>query len=711
MPAQTHDSGFADSVILDAQHDTLRHHESAELSKLWQRFAGVRIFFALLLAGLILFTGNSSGWLLLCLLAYSVWLLWNFAHLRRTTTVVHLPIDRLGHPGWRSVEVDLLFCSAILWLPQLLQYTQGQALPHPSLAGLGSLPPLWPLLLFSVVQAGIFGTRRIAEVTAALATLSLFTAHWIGAQLFTASNVRTGFAAVQNWLPLAEGLAGLICFAVALFAHLLADRLRTFELRSARARQQLHWQELMTDTLLEHSKVGVVVVARDLRLLACNPTALELLGLQPPHTAPQSPASAKKFDDAGSAEPAYTNNETPATLRTALNYGAHLGGRLSLWRNQLHAPAFAQLAELIPRHHDEAAEAHERRISSAPIELLAPSGRLVQVVHATPQTVGNYAFKEPCFTLTLQDLEAVKQRVQQEKLMSIGRLSAAVAHEIRNPLAAMTTANALLAEQLKTANAPQTSLDAAGFDTNLAQWRLLNDMVAKNAARLERTVRDILDGVHVEYTPRIETARVDGATENLAQQIPERPLNSSHNPHYIDEPVGNLAQWLHTEFNDWLQSNPEHSPAAGESGGRFKLRIAPQAQQAVAFDAEHLRRVLVNLLDNAARLSSYEAQAIVVSAGLKKGTQQLALTVWSHSPPMPAHIKQHLFEPLLSTSPQSSGLGLYLSYQLCQRYGATLTHREYERGSVLSSTSSHSVSHSRLGNEFALVFVPATATG
>ncbi len=93
---------------------------------------------------------------------------------------------------------------------------------------------------------------------------------------------------------------------------------------------------------------------------------------------------------------------------------------------------------------------------------------------------------------------------------------------------------------------------------------------------------------------------------------------------------------------------------------------------AVAFEPAHLRRVLVNLLDNALRYASQAPDAIQVATGRHP---EVTLTVWSDGPPLEAAVERHLFEPFFSSESRSSGLGLYICRELCERHGARIVYR------------------------------------
>jgi two-component system sensor histidine kinase PilS (NtrC family) len=213
-----------------------------------------------------------------------------------------------------------------------------------------------------------------------------------------------------------------------------------------------------------------------------------------------------------------------------------------------------------------------------------------------------------------------------EKLASMGRMSTAVAHEIRNPLAAIAQANALLDE-----------------DITDEKLKKLTAMVAQNTKRLGKIVDDILNVAHVLPSG-----------ESLSVLTTE------------------LAEATHRICKEW-----------GEQTGAWEqLRVdVPQDGPMVRFEADHLRRVLVNLLDNARRHASGKPGSIQVRVEAKEGADQV-LSVWSDGPMMDQSVERHLFEPFFSSESRSSGLGLYICRELCESHGASITylrsHREID---------------------------------
>jgi two-component system sensor histidine kinase PilS (NtrC family) len=231
------------------------------------------------------------------------------------------------------------------------------------------------------------------------------------------------------------------------------------------------------------------------------------------------------------------------------------------------------------------------------------------------------AASEEFCVLFLEDVRNVQARSRQEKLAAMGRVSAGIAHEIRNPLAAISQANALLSE------------DA----TDPAQRQLMH-MVTENVERLKRIVDDVL-----EVTPgQVQEVGAIDATAQIAA------------------------------FSE------EWAKAGGmATGAASVLRLdLPTRPLGVLFDSEHLRRVLVNLLDNARRHASEKPGAILVRLQASpESDARAAFSVLSDGAPIPADVEPYLFEPFFSTRSRGAGLGLYICRELCERYGARIDYR------------------------------------
>jgi two-component system sensor histidine kinase PilS (NtrC family) len=127
---------------------------------------------------------------------------------------------------------------------------------------------------------------------------------------------------------------------------------------------------------------------------------------------------------------------------------------------------------------------------------------------------------------------------------------------------------------------------------------------------------------------------------------------------------------------DWARTN---GLALGE-GSALQL-LLPPTPLLISFEPEHLRRVLVNLLDNALRHARPGPGSVAVS--LKAASDDwVQLCVFSAAEPMPVEVERHLFEPFFSTRSRGSGLGLYICRELCERYGGRIDYQRMQCAGV-----------------------------
>ncbi|NDG42854.1 MAG: histidine kinase, partial [Betaproteobacteria bacterium] len=224
---------------------------------------------------------------------------------------------------------------------------------------------------------------------------------------------------------------------------------------------------------------------------------------------------------------------------------------------------------------------------------------------------------EDICVLFLQDLRSVQDQARQHKLAAMGQVSAGIAHEIRNPLAAISQAIALLLED-----------ELPGTQRQLAH------IVADNAGRLKRIVDDVLAAAPgAEATPVVIDARVEVALV----------------------------------FDDWCRASSAQTRVADRLICDFPTGSLP-----AYFDVEHLRRVLVNLLDNAVRHAGPSPGAVRLSLVAGPLPGMVTLSVASDGVAMAAEVERRLFEPFFSTRSRGSGLGLYICRELCERHGASI---------------------------------------
>ena len=220
----------------------------------------------------------------------------------------------------------------------------------------------------------------------------------------------------------------------------------------------------------------------------------------------------------------------------------------------------------------------------------------------------------------LEDMQRVQAQAQQIKLAALGRLTANIAHEVRNPLSSISYATELLQE--------------AKHDP--AQTRLFQ-IIMDNAARLNNIVEDVL-----QLNRRDRVHRED---YNLYEKLPL----------YIEE-------LCHT------QSVEQEV---------FAIKIEPAC--VISFDRGHLDQVLWNLCRNALRYCSNQPGSVQLCAW-HSNEGRIILEILNDGPPVDPETVQQLFEPFFTMAAGGTGLGLYLARELCEANGATLEYRQPEGG-------------------------------
>ena len=428
----------------------------------------------------------------------------------------------------------------------------------------GNLINYTPLFALPILLASVLGSLRLALGTAAGVSL-LLVAHSLGELWFGYANVTLS--------TLQAGLTSVGYFAVALLVNQLASRVEREGLRLRSSQAAANLQRQVNELVIGSLPHGVLIVDSLGAVRAANPAALRMLASTPAHW-----MELKHLQD----DPVWQ----PLLQLTRLSFASASGQQDDV---SIHHPGQG-LRRL--------------RVSTRPTQ---------------PQDLAG----ESLCVLFLQDQRELEARIRTEKLASMGRMSTAVAHEIRNPLAAITQANALLEEDL---------IDP--------RHKKLSAMVAQNAQRLARIVDDILN------TARVQVA---GGDPHL-QQLELEPT---------------VRQYC----RDWAAQN--------QAAPRL-LCIHTGQESSVRFEADHLRRLLFNLLDNARRFAAQQSGSIQVETRSLPG-QGSSLQVWSEGPPMDQSVERHLFEPFFSSESRSSGLGLYICREVCASHGASLAYRRSMR--------------------------------
>lgn len=219
------------------------------------------------------------------------------------------------------------------------------------------------------------------------------------------------------------------------------------------------------------------------------------------------------------------------------------------------------------------------------------------------------------YMVILEDVALYNQQVQQSKLASLGRLTASIAHEIRNPLSAISHAGQLLAENPLLSN----------------QDRRLTEIIRIHSERVNNIIEDILQ----------LSRRTDSRREKI-----------------------HLQPWLDNYLQNFVQEY-------GVATDAFKFMCPSEALFAL-IDPGHLRQIMDNLCRNALKYGKPEAGPILLRVFAAR--QAPCIEVVDNGAGIGRKHLRHLFEPFFTTSSSGTGLGLYISKELAELNQAKLSY-------------------------------------
>jgi len=408
------------------------------------------------------------------------------------------------------------------------------------------------LLVMPVLALTVLADRRDAFLIAAVAALAV-----LAQQVFAGFTQATPASDYLN-----AGLFGTGLFAVALLTWPVANRLRESEALVRRRDVDLANMAQLSQYIVQHLRESILVIDANDRIRLINESAAQMLG------------------DKVAYPDALIGEASPRLLYL-----------LESWRQSAANSGAAAIAD---QTFVAADGARMIRPHFAPLGTEAPAPLLI----------------------FLEDTSVIEQKVQQSKLAALGRLSASIAHEIRNPVGAMSHAGQLLGES-----------------ANLSQDdRRLTEIIRTNAER----VSGIID--NVQRLSRREAARLE--------RLP-------------------LEAWCE-EFREEFCQTMQLPPARLLAGGADeKLEVRADPQQ--------LRQLLWNLVENALRhgVSDDATEPIEIRCGRITGSARPYLEVADRGPGVAQENIERIFEPFFSGG-RGTGLGLFLARELAQANGATL---------------------------------------
>ena len=366
---------------------------------------------------------------------------------------------------------------------------------------------------------------------------------------------------------LIAGLTGASLFAITLVAMPLANRLRESEALVQQRDIDLANLNELNEFIVQHLRESILVVDTDDRVRLINETAARLLNGGPV--------------GAGSL----LGEVSPRLLYL-----------LDTWRNQ----------------------ESDRRDSTGEV-VSADGGTVIR-----PHFVSLAETGSGPVLVFLEDTSVVAERVQQSKLASLGRLSASIAHEIRNPVGAMSHAGQLLRES-----------PGLGADD-----RHLTDIIEKNAVRVSHIIENVLQ------LSRRETTRQERIS---------------------------LPEWLGMFLQEFV-ATVQAEPAS------FRLQLDGGPMQ-VQFDPTHLHQVLWNLCDNSLKhAAGQQSEPVVLRTGRIASTGRPYVEVVDRGLGINPANAERIFEPFFTDKAGGTGLGLFISRELCQTNGALLAYESRPGG-------------------------------
>ncbi|NOX50268.1 MAG: PAS domain-containing protein [Gammaproteobacteria bacterium] len=357
------------------------------------------------------------------------------------------------------------------------------------------------------------------------------------------------------------GVFGAIYFAAALSIQRLSIRIRENDIRALTQAAELADLERLNKQIIQRLRTGIIVIDKDDQIRMYNQSARTLCG-RPNHSDLDS---------------------LPENLLQALTQ----------WRsNTSHRSTPFQVGAQLP----------EIRANFSALHSSDPDGDV---------------------TIYLEDTVEVQQQAQQLKLAELGRLSASIAHEIRNPLGAISHAAQLLNES---------------EDLQPADQRL-TDIIINHCSRMNGVVENVL--------------------EMSRRRVPQ--------PQRIT---------LQEHLAEFLQQSSSAFPDA-----QLSISVEP-SETVIRVDPAHLNQAITNLVDNAIRYSNdNDAGPIAhLEGGIDSNSERPYLNVIDYGAGVDPGQVSSLFQPFNTTATTGTGLGLYISKELCEANQAQLTYFKHEAG-------------------------------
>jgi len=418
------------------------------------------------------------------------------------------------------------------------------------------------LLVISIAAAGLISEGKLALFYAAIAAIGILFGQFVRSFYNTPSADSYSSAAMLS----------VACFAIAWLAHSLAKRMQQSEELASQRGLDLENLAQVNALIADKMEDGVLVVDQNFRVQYHNIQA-----------------------------EAFLNVESGEVLDKSLDeISPDIAQLFSDWIKQGHR----KQPSLTPTITKVNIAARELRISFLPVAENDPEN-----------TQGAVVF--------LEDWSHMQTQSHQVKLAALGRLTANIAHEIRNPLSAIGHANQLMQE------------DEEVTPSNQRMLQIISD----NVLRLDQIIKNVL-----------ELNRRDRTNQELVDL--ENFISEFYHQFCAVENISNEA---------------------------FTLSIK-NADISILFDRRHLNQIVWNLCKNGWRHSQKGDNSLKLEIYLSNRSSIVNLEVTNDGEPIPENVSTNLFEPFFTTEETGTGLGLYIGRELAEANGASLQHKPSKDG-------------------------------
>jgi two-component system sensor histidine kinase PilS (NtrC family) len=440
----------------------------------------------------------------------------------------------------------------------------------------GSQSSIGVLLIIAIASASLISVGRLALFYAAIASIGVLLE-----QLYRNTFIDNAYS---NFTPAV--LLSLGCFATAWLAYSLAKRSQQSELLASQRGLDVQNMAQINALITHEMDDGVLVVDHEFKIKHHNIQAEVMLG------------NSLKTEDIAENN-AENNKEQGIWLAKTLNeVSPELHSLLQTWMQETeHTLDFAA-----PNILKLNTVSRELRIRFLPISENRQQGAVIFI----------------------EDWSHMQTQAHQVKLAALGRLTANIAHEIRNPLSAISHANQLLQEE----------------DNDPAIKRMLQ-IISDNVQRVDQIIKDVL-----------ELNRRDRTNQEII---------------YLE----NFISDFYTQFCA-VEKIPSDC---------FKLEIT-NADTLVAFDRRHLNQILWNLCKNGWRHSKKAENSLKLTVSISAKTQIVHIEISDDGEGIPESVRSHLFEPFFTTEKSGTGLGLYIARELADANGAKLQYKTSSSGTL-----------------------------